>query len=379
MSFWIACNVLLLATLIAIIVPIMRVRAVHSTGYNLATFQNQLFEIERDVNDGLLSVEDGQTLRTEIEKRIQKNAEDLTNKFTDDTIISGEKTQIVTAIVLAMIISFGSYIVYFYLGSSGKPDLPFANRDLSPSIDNANVTMNSLVKRLKERLDKNPNQLKGWILLGQSLVSLKRFYEASNAFKRAIDIAPNRADLAASAAETRFMAKGGKFDQEVRDYFKMAQRLNPEEHKALYFLGLDSYMAKKHASAIQYWVDLISISPVGAPWMDSVRERLLDAAKAGNLKISEFTPRLKATPKGSNELKPERDAAPTQEDIKNAGEMSEEEREIFILSMVEQLANRLKSEPNDLNGWRKLARAYRVLGEKKKAELAEKRVQELEK
>ena len=159
----------------------------------------------------------------------------------------------------------------------------------------------------------------------------------------------------------------------------MAQRLNPEEHKALYFLGLDSYMAKKHASAIQYWVDLISISPVGAPWMDSVRERLLDAAKAGNLRISEFTPRLKATPKDSNELKPERNAAPTQEDIKNASEMSEEEREIFILSMVEQLANRLKSQPNDLNGWRKLARAYRVLGEKKKAELAEKRVQELKK
>ena len=47
--------------------------------------------------------------------------------------------------------------------------------------------------------------------------------------------------------------------------------------------------------------------------------------------------------------------------------------------MVERLANRLQSEPNDLRGWQRLARAYRVLGETKKAEVAEKRIKELEK
>ena len=39
----------------------------------------------------------------------------------------------------------------------------------------------------------------------------------------------------------------------------------------------------------------------------------------------------------------------------------------MIRSMVESLADRLKEEPDDLGGWRRLARAYQVLGETKKA------------
>ena len=379
MSFWIASGCILLATLIAIIPLIIRARANSSDEYDATIYHDQLNEIQRDIDHGVLSSIDGEALKAEIKKRLEKNTKIVLAKAQDQSKHAGARAPITAAIAIVGIIPFTSYGLYSYLGSPGKPDLPFANRQFNPSVDAASAEMDSLVKKLRERLDQNPNQLKGWILLGQSLVSLKRFNAASNAFKQALKIAPNRAEIAASAAETRFMAKDGKFDQEVRDYFKMAQRLNPEEHKALYYLGLDSYMAKNHASAIQYWVDLISISPVGASWMDNVRERLIDAAKAGNLKISDFTPSLKSTSKDSKKLKQGRDAAPTQEDIRNAGEMSEKDRGIFIRSMVEKLANRLKSEPNDLNGWQKLARAYRVLGEKKKAAIAEKRVQELKK
>ena len=118
---------------------------------------------------------------------------------------------------------------------------------------------------------------------------------------------------------------------------------------------------------------------MGAPWIDKVQERLMEAATAGNLKITDFTPRLNSIAKNSN--KSRKTSAPkiTQEDIRSANEMSIEERETFIRSMVGRLAERLKSEPNDIMGWRRLARAYRVLGETKKAAAAERRIIELEK
>jgi cytochrome c-type biogenesis protein CcmH len=53
---------------------------------------------------------------------------------------------------------------------------------------------------------------------------------------------------------------------------------------------------------------------------------------------------------------------PTQEDILNAQNMSEEDRGAFIQSMVERLAARLEDEPNDLEGWMQLGNAYSVLG-----------------
>ena len=379
MSFGVASALILLATLIVVILPIMRARANSSDEYNLTVYNDQLNEIERDLDRGTLSLLDGQALKAEIEKRIEKNEKNISAKAKGKLKKTSVKTPIILAIVIAGVIPLMSYGLYYYLGSPEKPDLPFASRQFSSSVDTANVEMNNLVKKLRERLDQNPNQLKGWILLGKSLVSLNRFNDASNAFKQALKIAPDRAEIAASAAETGFMAMDGKFNQEVRYFFKMSQKLNPREHKALYYLGLDSFMTKKYALAIQYWVDLISISPAGAPWMDNVRGRLIDAAEAGNLKISNFIPRLKSASKSSKNLQQSREPAPTQEDINNANEMSKKEREKFIRSMVERLASRLKSAPNDLNGWRRLARSYRVLGEQKKAAKAEQRAIELEK
>ena len=377
MIFWVASVVILLGVLIAIIVPITRARANSSHEYNATIYYDQLNEIKRDLDRGLLSPLDGEALKAEIEKRLETNEKNITAEATNKQKKPSTRIPIVMAILMAGVIPFMSYGLYFYLGSPEKKDLPFAKRKPVSSVDTTNVKMDVLVKKLRKRLDQDPDQLKGWILLGKSLVNLNRFDDASKAFKRALEIAPNRAEIASFAAETSFMAQGGEFNQEVRYFFKLAQKINPREHKALYYLGLDAFMEKKYSTAIQYWVDLISISPVGAPWLDSVRDRLIVASKAGKLKISSFASRVKSQRLNDNQQSPE--PSPTQEDIKSANDMSEKERKFFIRSMVDRLAERLKSEPNDLNGWRRLARAYRVLGEKQNAALVEKRIIELTK
>jgi len=43
-------------------------------------------------------------------------------------------------------------------------------------------------------------------------------------------------------------------------------------------------------------------------------------------------------------------------------DMSPEERQAFIESMVSRLADRLEENPGDAEGWLRLGRAYRVLG-----------------
>ncbi len=55
---------------------------------------------------------------------------------------------------------------------------------------------------------------------------------------------------------------------------------------------------------------------------------------------------------------------PTAQDMAAAQNMSPEDRLAMIRSMVARLADRLKSEPNDLDGWLRLGRAYGVLGQR---------------
>lgn len=65
---------------------------------------------------------------------------------------------------------------------------------------------------------------------------------------------------------------------------------------------------------------------------------------------------------------------PDSEDIAAAQEMTPEAQAAMIRGMVEGLAARLEEQPDDLSGWRMLARSYNVLGEGEKAVAAYRRV-----
>ena len=58
--------------------------------------------------------------------------------------------------------------------------------------------------------------------------------------------------------------------------------------------------------------------------------------------------------------------------------MSADEREAMILSMIDRLEKKLAANPENSEGWRRLARVYQVLGEEKKAAAANKRAEAAE-
>jgi cytochrome c-type biogenesis protein CcmH len=64
---------------------------------------------------------------------------------------------------------------------------------------------------------------------------------------------------------------------------------------------------------------------------------------------------------------PEAGGAPSPSDLDAAAKMSDSERQAFIEGMVAKLAERLKAEPDDLDGWLRLAKAYSVLGKRDEA------------
>ena len=123
--------------------------------------------------------------------------------------------------------------------------------------------------------------------------------------------------------------------------------------------------------------------------MEVVNQQI--AAAAGELKVDPKTvppsPGMdalaaklaKETPPAPRVGAPAAPPGPSQADVNAAAQMTDAERQAFIRSMVERLAERLKENPNDPEGWQRLARAYEVLGEKDKAEDAKRRAQAVKK
>ena len=86
-------------------------------------------------------------------------------------------------------------------------------------------------------------------------------------------------------------------------------------------------------------------APPGAPWAAAVQQALA-AANAP------------AAP------------GPSADDVAAASNMSEAQRREMVGGMVARLAERLKADGSDVEGWLRLLRAYVVLGERDKASAA---------
>ncbi len=135
---------------------------------------------------------------------------------------------------------------------------------------------------------------------------------------------------------------------------------------------------KQNGSDVEGWLRLVrSYRVLGQA--DKAQAAIADArrALAGEPdKLRDFAGRVEggeATAPAAPQTPPAPVAAapgPSAEDVAAASGMGEKDRGEMIRSMVARLADRLKVNGDDIEGWQRLLRAYMVLGERDKAHAA---------
>jgi cytochrome c-type biogenesis protein CcmH len=241
------------------------------------------------------------------------------------------------------------------------PSVPFADRQLQ---DPADREFARLVEQLSERLAENPEDSRGWLLLARSYSSLGRYTESAGAYRQAIDRGRNEAEVQASLGEVLVAANRGLVVPEAGRAFAAALEQDPGNPRARYYAGVALAQRGRVREALEVWRALIDEAPADAPWVPLVEEQIRQAAES---QVSADAEDGRAAPG------PELSA----EEIETAARMSPQERAAFVRSMVERLASRLEKNPNDLDGWHRLGRAYSALGETAKARAALERAAEL--
>jgi cytochrome c-type biogenesis protein CcmH len=243
------------------------------------------------------------------------------------------------------------------------PDQPLASRAVATqTAAQGQAEMERLTARLAQQMENQPDRVDGWLLLGRSLRTLENYDEASRAFERALALTGRAPDVLSEYGEILVLAHGGRVAEPAKQVFEETLRAAPAEPRARYYLGLAKAQQGDTRAALQDWVDLIAVSPPDAPWLADIRREIRGVAMAAGIDAGTLAPSagLSAPPSAPP-------PGPSAEDTKAAAEMTAAEREAMIRGMVEGLAERLKDEPDDADGWRRLARAYEVLGESEKA------------
>lgn len=402
---WSSIALLTVGVLAIIILPLLRNRPeagfdTQRADYDVALYKDQLKEVDRDLERGLLTGEQAEAVRTEIKRKLLNSTD---GGKPEKAVSAGtSRRNILTAVVMSLFVALGAAGLYSYLGQPGREDLAYADRDIEAERNamedgQAEQEMQALLDQLARRLEKNPGDIKGWLLLGRSLIARRRYDESAAAYKHAVDLSPNDPEIAVDYAEAFIFSNKGQVDKETSGVLQKARKMSPADPKILYYIGLYKVQSGDTAGALQDWVDIVALSPDDAPWMPTIHRQIKSAFEAsgidpGSIKPSaealEFakaqgitsgiTPGIAPGKTTGNTSGATSAPGPTAEDMKAAQQMSGEEQSQMIRGMVARLAEKMKQNPDDIGGWKRLARAYQVLGEKEKAQEALDRIKALE-
>nr|WP_305888449.1 tetratricopeptide repeat protein [Stenotrophomonas sp. 9(2022)] len=127
------------------------------------------------------------------------------------------------------------------------------------------ATLRDGVKALQQALQRDPQRVDGWALLGRSQAELGDATAAADAFARAVALAPDDAGVLVEAAQARAQADAGKqFDDTAMDWLQQARRLAPDAERASWLLGIALRQRGRNAEAADVWSSLLPRLEPGA-------------------------------------------------------------------------------------------------------------------
>jgi len=383
MVFWVVAGVLTFGTVLLLLWPVLSAGS-EDTGEReagdeaLAVYRDQLKELERDLDAGRLGEDEFEAARVEVQRRMLAAAEQGHGDGSSPAAI--RKRRLAAAVLVIFLLPAGALLTYIGVGSPGLPDLPLAARTdgagtarmaqpaqpaaqpRPPAGAAAQPGVAEMVAGLEEKLKANPDDAGGWALLARSYMVTERYRDAVTAYGRALALTPDNLALVAARGEALVLAADGMVPPAAVEDFRKVNQAQPREPRSRYYLGLARRQAADPVGALKWWIALEADTPPGAPWEALVTQRIDEVGNEEGIDVAA----LRAAERSSRpaQTQPPRGTVPgpTQEDIEAAGSMSAEDRSAMIESMVERLATRLEEEPDDLEGWVRLARAYTVLG-----------------
>lgn len=352
-----------IATLLTVLVVIWLVRPLlrpnHAVGassqrLNATIYRDQLEALERDLSRGTIGLADYEATRDEVQLRLLDDIVEPEPVCERSSVSFWTATR--TAAAIALLFPLGAVGFYLWLGTPGLINPLSAQQQLQEQTA-------QMIEALEKRLQAHPGEVRGWAMLGRSYKVTGRLSEAEQAYLKAGDLLSSNPDVMVDFADLLAARASGNIEGKPLDLINSALKLDPRHPEGLMVAGVAAYRRNQYTAALGYWEQLLAILEPGSQDAQRLEADIADAksksgtASAGNTVVSGSSdPSRSSSP---DSMLPPVDAA-------NANGMTQEK----INQMVERLATRLKTNPDDPVGWARLARAYKVQGRLAEAEEA---------
>jgi cytochrome c-type biogenesis protein CcmH len=285
--FWLICAGLVAIALAFVLPPLLLggsqgLSAVDKQQANLDIYRDQLSELEADLRNGIVGPEQYQQDRDEIERRLLEDVappDEMSEQLRKQPANRGP------VYALAFALPVLAVTLYLLVGNRAglfpvaAPPAPFANAAGNGEMSQQQIEAN--VARLASRLEQQPGDAEGWIMLARSYMGLQKYSEAAAAFGKASALKKDDADLLGDYAFALAMANGRQLQGEPFELLKKALQVDPQNLKVLELAGSAEFQAKNYQQAIAYWENVLARSPPGSELARTLTENINEAKTLG--------------------------------------------------------------------------------------------------
>ncbi len=357
-GFWIVAGAMAFGVG-AVLMRALRLPAPEQAEPHLSVYRDQLAEVERDLARDVIAPDEAVRLRTEVSRRLLDAAKSAPKAATS----ARSPSPWMIAIFASLVAALGLYLV---LGVPDYEDLPLHKRLVMadeayrsrPSQEamekaappsapvQADPQFTALITQLRDVVAKRPSDVAGLTLLARNEAVLGNYAAASRAYQQLITAKGNKASAEdhLNAAQTMIAATGGLVSAKAEAELKSTLQIDPQNSMARYFSGLMFAQTGRPDRAFALWEPLLREGPETALYIAPIRDMIQDLADAAGIKYA--APDVKG---------------PNAQDIANAGQMSDADRQDMIKTMVAGLESRLMGAGGSVEEWRKLINALGVL------------------
>ena len=387
-AFWSVVAALTVVALAFMIVPLARKvksedQSPGRADFDITVYKDQLAEVDRDLERGVLSADQALAARTEIERRMLTAGQDQDSALEVAATSKPQSSMVLIAAILVAV-PLGAVAFYMYLGQPELRDQPLAGREQAKqqahAQDGQGETADTrarameLLAQLEARLKENPKDIEGWLILAQVYEAMNRHSDAANAYENVVNLTDRHPEPLTAWAEALIMAEETVVIPAAAELLREIKTKDPSEPRSYFYLALERQQHDDLPAALDEYVQLLKVSPSDAEWVPQIQDRMTALANEIGIDVPEVAMLPPAGPPAGMPSGP----GPSAEQMQDAQQMSAEERQALVQNMVQRLADRLKENPDDLAGWQRLSQAYRVMGDVAKVAEAEAQIARLQ-
>jgi len=284
--FFLSAVVLVVLALIFVLPAMLGTRSKSTTDQNdqnVTISRERLAVLKTDLENNVISVDEFDKLKLELEQTL---ASDLNSDAESPVSQQNPLWAIVTALSVP-IVTTGFYLAVGTPATitgqlpaqvaqtpHATQDTPSAQAPQSATPEQQVASVEAMVTNLAQRLEQNPNDAEGWMMLARSYTVIGRHDDAIAAYEILHTLVGDQPEVLAQYAGALIVANRGEANPQAQDFLTRALAANPNEARALWLSGILAQQQGDPIEALRLWRHLEGILEPGSEPLNNLRQMI---------------------------------------------------------------------------------------------------------